>query len=371
MKANVSFPKRTNWLKALGVLITCLLFLIPPACERPEPDQESLSDTDEMVATPRAANTATKMYWGPRGFSKDYQGGSWYGDDYMWTSWLENFENFVLKVVNTGGASKISKLEVSIDNVVIITAKGLNRDYFATKTLRSPLTNGSHLEVLMEGDQGCSINVWIEGTIKLGKVYGRHYYYKTRQGRTWDETIGFCNNTYGYPVIINDVKENNFVLNLANNRGFFIGLTDLNHDPQDWWWIDNTRCRTVNWNINRCGVPNSDCPQPAPPEGYPIPWNQSCMVITDYGYNNWNEGEPNNGGGGCDSWQMENHRDENVAVVDWNGKWSDVPTDPGYWDNGQWDNAMRNCVVEWDAIPSSGDIYKIFREDYPEYNYPW
>lgn len=362
MKAIVNFSKRTNWFKAWLALITCLLFLIPPSCEKDQLDQNSLLNMDKTSTTALSASSSTKMYWGVRGFSKDWPGGSWYGEDYMWTSWLENFENFVLKVVNMGGAAKISKLEVSIDNVVIITAKGLNRDYFATKTLRS-LANGAHLEVRMEGDQGCSINVWIEGTIKLGKVYGKHYYYKTRQGRTWDETNGFCNNHSGHLVIINDAKENNFVLNLANNRGFFIGLTDLNHGPQDWWWIDNTRCRTVNWNYNRCPDVNRDCPYS------PMPWgNTGCEIITDYGFNNWNDGEPNNGGGGC---EQQNHRDENVAVVDWNGKWSDVPTEPGYWDNGNYDNAMRNCVVEWDVIPSSGVIYDLFRDEYPEYNYPY
>ncbi len=67
MKAIINFSKRTNRFKALVALITCLLFLIPPACEKYDPDQDSLPEMDEMVATPRAATTgATKVYWGPR-----------------------------------------------------------------------------------------------------------------------------------------------------------------------------------------------------------------------------------------------------------------------------------------------------------------
>jgi hypothetical protein len=343
--------------------ISCLMLLMLPACEKNVTDQNLLLPIDKVAVSASVASSSAKRYWET---SFNWGGsGPWYGENNIWANWHENFENFVLKVQNVN-ASKISKLEVSIDGVVIITAKGLTRDYFASKALRS-LANIAHLEVRVEGDQGCSINVWIEGTVTLGKVYGRHLYYVTKQWRNWDETNGFCRNHGGHLVIINDAKENNFVLNLATNRGFFIGLTDLNHGSQVWYWIDNTPCRTVNWNINRCGIPNSDCPDPI---NTPIPWNNSwCTIITDYGYNNWNDGEPNNGGGGCDDWQLQNHRDENVAVVDQNGKWSDVPTDPGWWNPGQWDDARHNCAVEWDVIPSSQELFNVFKDEYP--GYPW
>ena len=252
--------------------------------------------------------------------------------------------------------------------MLILTAKGLARDYFASKPLRS-LENHALLSVRVESDQGFSINVWIEGTISLGKAYGKHFYYITRQWRTWEETNGFCNNHSGKPIIINDAKENTFLLNYSANtyRGFFIGLTDLNHE-QAWYWIDNTLCRTVNWNTTRCGNPNLECPDPV---NTPIPWgNTWCEIITDYGFNYWNDGEPNNGGGGCDQWQLQYHRDENVAVVDWNGKWSDIAIEPGQGcPNCGYDDGRRNCAVEWDFIPSSQEIFNIFKEEYP--GYPW
>jgi hypothetical protein len=103
-----------------------------------------------------------------------------------------------------------------------------------------------------------------------------------------------------------------------------------------------------------------------------LPWgDEGCEYITDYGFNNWNEGQPDNGGGGCSQWQMLYHRDENVAVVDGNGKWSDISTEPGQWgpdEETQFDYAKRNCAIEWDVIPSSGVLYNLFREEYPWYS---
>ena len=295
------------------------------------------------------------MYWGRENFTN---GG---GDRGLCTPWFENFGSFVLKVQNVkGGVSKISALEIRIEGVIILTAKGLSRDYLITKTLKS-LSNCAQLTVNMTGEEGCSIDVWIEGTLKLGKVYGKHFYYKTRQPMTWDRTAEYRWRLPGfpYPVIINDSRENNFVLNLTKDRYFFIGLSDMGHE-QTWNWVDNTQCRTVDWNDSRCGFPNSDCP------GAPIPWgNTYCVTYTDYGFNNWDYGEPNNGGGGCG---QLNHRDENVAIINWHDKWEDAPAEPGQWGDGTWDNAERNCILEWNVIPSSEDIYGIFRQEYQEYS---
>lgn len=362
MKANVSFPKRTNWLKALGVLISCLLFLIPPACERPEPDQESLSGTDEMVATPRAASTATKMFAGPWNF------GNGTGGAEINPPWFAHFGSFVLKVQNTkGGEAKISKLEVTIDGVVIITARGLARDYFASKALRS-LKNGAHLVVRLEGDGGCEVKVWIEGILTVGKVYGRHLYYLTRQSMNWWDANGHSNGNDGHLVIINDARENNFLLTLAKDyeRYFWIGLTDNGYGEQHWYWVNNTQCRTVDWNDSQCGWPFD-------PTSCPVPWNWwggNCMTFTDYGYNNWEGQEPNNGGGGCD---QQNHRDENAAVFNWQGKWEDVTVDTYCWGPNpetDCDYSRRTFVIEWDFIPTSNVLNDIFRNDYPEYWYP-
>lgn len=366
MKKVINFFKRTYWFAAPAAVLVCLFFVSLPSCQKEPLLPDSLTTMDKVAVSSSAASSSTKKYWEQ---SFNWGGsGFWYGEGYIGTPWYENFGNFILKVQNVS-ASKISKLEVSIDGVVIITAKGLTRDYFASKALRS-LANNAHLEVRAEGDQGCSVNIWVEGTISLGKVYGKHLYYITRQWRNWDETNGFCNNHSGHPIIINDARENAFLLNLSANtgRGFFIGLTDLYYGPQVWYWIDNTKCRTVNWNINRCGIPNSDCPDPV---NTPIPWNNSwCTVITDYGFNNWNENEPNNGGGGCDDWQLQYHRDENIAVVDANGKWSDIANLPGLsGPNGGYDDARRNCAVEWDIIPTTQEIFSIFKEEYP--GYPW
>jgi hypothetical protein len=360
MKANGNFSKRTKWFLVSMVLITCLLFLIPPACEKLEPNQDSLPDMDEMVATPRAASTSTKMFAGPWYFGN---GGA--GDAWINPPWFANFGSFVLKVQNTrGGEAKISKLEVTIDGVVIITAKGLARDYFASKALRS-LTNGSHLVVRLEGEGGCEVKVWIEGTLTIGKVYGRHLYYLTRQSMHWWDANGNSKWHDGHLVIINDARENNFLLTLAKDyeRYFWIGLTDEGYGEQHWYWVNNTKCRTVDWNDSQCGWPFN-------PQFCPVPWNWNggnCMIFTDYGYNNWEGQEPNNGNGGCD---QVNHRDENAAVFNWRGKWEDVPIQPFDYGDGNFDNAMHTLVIEWDFIPTSTTLNDVFRNDYPEYQYP-
>jgi len=226
MKTIVSFPKRTNWLKALGVLITCLLFLIPPSCEKPDPDQDSLPVTDEMVATPRAANTGTKMYWGP----SDWWWSANSGQEIS-TPWYDKFGGFVLKVQNVSDpGAKISTLEIKVDEVVIITARGLARDYFASKNLRN-LRDRAILHVFMEGTGECHVRIWVEATFKgLGTAYGKHLYYKAHEIqslRDWEFTPGICRfdmareycdqNGGGHLLIINDAKENVFVNSICNN----------------------------------------------------------------------------------------------------------------------------------------------------------
>ncbi|MEI6048974.1 MAG: lectin-like protein [Bacteroidota bacterium] len=357
MKKIINSLKRTHWFKASGAFLICLFFMSFPSCQKDQIAPDSLLTMDKVAVSASAVSSSSIMYWGRQNFTN---GSVVTG---ICTPYLENFENFVLKVQNVnGGAAKISTLEIRIGGVLILTAKGINRDYLVTKTLRS-LSSCAQLTVNLAGDQGCSIDLWIEGTLKLGKVYGRHFYYKTRQPMTWDETNGYIGRLPGfpYPVIINDAKENNFVLNITKDRYFFIGLSDVNHE-QIWNWVDGTKCRTVDWRTSSCGTPDPNCP---------TPWGwggTDCMIITDYGYNNWDNGQPNNGGGGCG---QQYHRDENAAIINWNDKWEDVPTEPGNWGDGNWDNALRNCVLEWNVIPSSDDIYNIFRQEYPEYPYPW
>lgn len=328
--------------------INCMLvFLIPPACEKYDPDQDSIPYTDEMVATPRAATTSTNMYWGPEWFSKDWPGGTWIRNVGICTSYLENFGNFVLKVQNMNNISKISVLEIRINNVLILTAKGLAKDYFASKNLRS-LSNCATLTVTMEGDQGCTVKVWIEGTFKgLGAAYGKHLYYKSVRNcfefgppnfnlnNNWYQNAReYCHWFGGHLVIINNSRENDFVWNLCKNGGYFMGLSDFDQD-QLWQWVDGTWCRIVNWNWTQC------------PGGPSQGWGD-CLIFTDYGYNNWHSGEPNNDGGG---W--------GVAVFNEDGTWNDVAGGPG------------GFVIEWEFIPTSGIIHNLFTQEHPDYQYPW
>jgi hypothetical protein len=354
MKAIVNFSKRTNRLKVLMALFTCLLFLIPPACEKLDPNQGSAPGMDEMVATPRAANTATKMYWGPRECGG---GGNW--EDWICPPWYENFGNFVLKVQNLSEAgAKISTLEIRISDVLILTAKGLSKDYFATKALRS-LSNCAKIYIVMEGDQGSKIRVWVEATFKgLGTAFGKHLYYRSVQQignfnpdnftpfiNRFDMAREYCQWAGGHLIIINNAKENDFVRNLCNNGQYLIGLSDYQRESE-WRWVDWNLCRVVIWNFTQCPNPN-----------YPLNYgDRNCTVIQDYGYNNWGNNAPDN----CEGYNCSEA--QNVAVINNDGTWDDRNLDQINW---------ISFVMEWDFIPNSTVIRDLFMREYPGYQYPW
>jgi hypothetical protein len=307
------------------------------------------------------------MYWGPR---------EWGGQstDWICPSWYDKFENFVLKVQNISDAgAKISTLEIRIDELLILTAKGLSKDYFATKALRS-LSNCAEIYVVMEGDQGCRIRVWIEATFKgLGTAYGKHLYYRSAHeignlnpdefspgSNRFHMAREYCQQNGGHLLIISNAKENDFVRSICKNGQWLMGLSDLDQE-QVWRWVDGNWNRTVDWRESTCGTPDPNCP---------IPWGDpNCMIFTDYGYNNWGWGQPNNGGGGCDPWQLANHTDENVGVFNDNGTWDDRALEQINW---------MSFVMEWDYIPNSIVIRNLFMREYPDYQqqypdylYPW
>lgn len=306
-----------------------------------------------MAASASAASSSAKMYWGPR----DWGPGT-YGEG-ICPPWYENFGNFVLKIQNISDpGAKISTLEVRIDNVLILTAKGLSRDYFAAKTLRS-LSNCAQLSVLMNGDQGCRIRVWVEATFKgLGTAYGKHLYYKSvKQIGNFDPdrfTPGidnfnkareYCSWFGDHLLIINNAKENDFVRNLCKNNQYLIGLSDIDREAQ-WIWVDWNLCRVLNWN-------STQCPDP------PLPLNQgnrNCVIIQDYGYNNWGTNQPDN----WEGWNGE--LAQNVAVINNDGTWEDRALENINW---------ISFVIEWEYIPNSIVIENLFRQEYPEYQYPW
>lgn len=135
------------------------------------------------------------------------------------------------------------------------------------------------------------------------------------------------------------------------------GITDFdqNNPNQDqvWRWVDWSLNRTVDWR-SLCGPYDPACP---------IPWGDpNCMIFTDYGYNNWGWGKPDNGGGGCDDWQMEHHVDENVGVFNSDGTWDDRALEHINW---------MGFIIEWDYIPNSIVIRNLFIRQYPDYQYPW
>lgn len=335
MKAIINFSKRTNWFKALGALITCLLFLIPPACEKLDPNQDSLPDMDEMVATPRAANSSVKTYM-ERYYGFGENGGTIQEGDPIQRDpqFYELFSNFVLKVQNMSGNEQISNLEIRINDVLVVTASDLKRDFYVAKPIRN-LSNPASFSLRMTGEAWSQIRIWIEGTFKgLSTAYGKHFYYKSVKNMDFWSANSYCRGFGGHLVKIDNAKENTFAWNLYKTDGwYFLGLSDIDQNNV-WKWADGTLCRVVNWNW-------SQCPD-GPTQGGG--WGDYCRVIQDYGYNNWSDGEPNNCGNNCS--------EQNVAVFNNDGTWDDVYVEQG------------NFVIEWDYIPTSAVINQLFEEEF-------
>jgi len=50
--------------------------------------------------------------------------------------------------------------------------------------------------------------------------------------------------------------------------------------------------------------------------------------------------------------------DESFAIFEDDGTWNDVPN-------------VDNFIIEWDYIPNSIVIERLFRQEYPDYHYSW
>lgn len=174
-----------QWLKISALL--WLSFLIFPSCQKDEFGKELMNE-DAMYKSGHALSSSSLIYFGPETFtivSKD-------GVDKTIALAGDNFNDymdFVLKVQNgTSGKTKVTKMEISIDGVVLVTYADFKKNMnIVTKNITG-LTPTSRLKVKLEGSRGRFITIQIEGTSKTGTVNdyeGNQYKTVFICGRWW------------------------------------------------------------------------------------------------------------------------------------------------------------------------------------------
>jgi hypothetical protein len=182
---------------------------------------------------------------------------------------------------------------------------------------------------------GNQVRFFITAGGKTGSVYNGHFYYIPLKNLSWMEAKTYSESLGGHLVIINDAAENNFVWNFCNREGFRIGLSDL-EEEQVWKWVDGTLCRKIVWK--------SDNPICAAKK---INWfDAGCTILTDFGYNNWKNGEPNNCSGMVNGICSEN---ESYAQFNTDGTWNDG-------------SGFGKFIIEWEYVPDVEFMKELMRE---------
>jgi uncharacterized protein (TIGR02145 family) len=160
-----------NFFQWRGILFPAVLlsFLVIQSCQKDEQEREILNDlhSSKSLAFP---NSGAIIYYGPETFtivSKEMVNV---------THSLANpdfgkYENFVLKVQNgSGGKTKVTKLRISIDGVVLVTYSDFRGNKNEITKKITSLTPSSKLEVSLEGSRGRFVKIQIECSLKQSTI---------------------------------------------------------------------------------------------------------------------------------------------------------------------------------------------------------
>ncbi|XP_077327152.1 uncharacterized protein LOC143961705 isoform X4 [Lithobates pipiens] len=115
-----------------------------------------------------------------------------------------------LKVNNSGLTQDVSDLQKSVANIT----DDLNK-------LKLLIIKGSSNPLCSEG--------W--------KRYGLNCYYLSSDSKPWNDSKKECEDREAHLVVINSEEEMNFLRGIANQKSFWIGLTDADGT---WRWVDGT-----------------------------------------------------------------------------------------------------------------------------------
>jgi hypothetical protein len=165
MKTVINSCKRTFCFKASIALLTCLLFLVFPSCQKDELNQDPILKMD-LISTTSVTTNSPVVYYGPKTFTRST------GAPFAETIRLENPDfncfdgNFVLNIQNgRDKKTRVSSAEIWIDGVLVVGPSDFSKNVSLITKPLSGLTHESILEVKLKSAPGSFINLWIEGTI--------------------------------------------------------------------------------------------------------------------------------------------------------------------------------------------------------------
>ncbi|RXN36945.1 C-type lectin domain family 4 member F-like protein [Labeo rohita] len=79
--------------------------------------------------------------------------------------------------------------------------------------------------------------------------YKSSFYYLSTGKKNWNESRQDCLQRRADLIIINDRKEQDFVMNIADKREFWIGVTDIVEEGT-WKWADGSTLTSGFWATN-------------------------------------------------------------------------------------------------------------------------
>jgi uncharacterized protein (TIGR02145 family) len=169
MKAIIRSIQSINraWFKVSLTLLTSLLFLVFPSCQKDENlFNNNMSPEDmDLISACRFPGDPSVLYYGHKIFKRGF------GAPCVKTQIIKNPNfycyngNFVLKIKNGfDKRTRVSSAEIRINGILIVSPSDFSKNVsFITKPL-SDLTPESILEVKLNGTPGSFIDLWIEGT---------------------------------------------------------------------------------------------------------------------------------------------------------------------------------------------------------------
>jgi uncharacterized protein (TIGR02145 family) len=186
MKPVMVLSKGTLLLRISALL--WLSFLILPSCQKDDLGKEVMNADGMYKSGMPLSNSSSVLLFGPETFTIASKNGVNETRELTISS-LSDYENLILKVQNgSSGRTKVTKMQISIDDVVLVTYKDFKGNLNVVSKDIAMLSESSKLNVRLEGSAGRFVTVQIEGTLKAGMVSdyeGNHYKTVLIFGRWW------------------------------------------------------------------------------------------------------------------------------------------------------------------------------------------
>lgn len=148
-------------------LITCLLFMIFPSCQKDEFERGTMPDMPSMSCSSLSISAPATLFYGPETF-KVASKAPVTETRILSNPNFDSFDgNFVLKVQNgSNNKTKVEKIEIRIDGILILKSLDFRRRGNNILSRSITLLANSTLEIKLKGDKRSFLVLWIEGTLK-------------------------------------------------------------------------------------------------------------------------------------------------------------------------------------------------------------